>query len=87
MIRVSESGATKEQAGLASDLLRRLPLFEVAPWADPEHSPRARWVMDRVPGRGARFSDGMRAAGWDPEFVDDAEDVFVGEVEPAVQEI
>jgi hypothetical protein len=27
------------------------------------------------------------ASGWDPEFVDDAEDVFVREVEPAVQEI
>jgi len=35
----------------------------------------------------ARFSDGMRAAGWDPEFVEDAEEVFVREVEPAVQEI
>ena len=34
-----------------------------------------------------RFSDGMRAAGWDPEFVNEAEDVFVREVEPAVQEI
>jgi hypothetical protein len=54
VIRVSESGATKgREAGLASDLLRRLPLFEDAPVDEmPEHSPRARCAIDQVPSRG-----------------------------------
>ena len=89
VIRVSESGATKgRQAGLASDLLRRLPLFEDAP-VDEILSIRRELNGPLVRFRDAvaRFSDGMRATGWDPEFVDDAEDVFVREVEPAVQEI
>ena len=34
-----------------------------------------------------KYSDGMRAPGWDPRFAADAEDVFVREVAPAVQEI
>jgi hypothetical protein len=89
VIRVSESGATKgREAGLASDLLRRLPLFEDAP-VDEILSIRRELDGSLIRFRDAvaRFSDGMRAAGWDPEFVDDAEDVFVREVEPAVQEI
>ena len=89
VIRVSESGATKgRQAGLTSDLLRRLPLFEDAP-VDEILSIRRELDGSLIRFRDAvaRFSDGMRAAGWDPEFVDDAEDVFVREVEPAVQEI
>jgi hypothetical protein len=89
VIRVSESGAAKgRQAGLASDLLQRLPLFEDAP-VDEILSIRRELdgPLIRFRVAVARFSDGMRTAGWDPEFVDDAEDVFVREVEPAVQEI
>jgi len=89
VIRVSESGATKgRHAGLASDLLRRLPLFEDAP-VDEILSIRGELdgPLTRFRGAVARFSDGIRAAGWDPEFVDDAEEVFVREVEPVVREI
>ena len=66
-------------------LLRRLPLFEDAP-VDEILSIRRELDGSLIRFRDAvaRFSDGMRAAGWDPEFVDDAEDVFVREVEPAV---
>ncbi len=35
----------------------------------------------------SKYSDGMRAQGWEPEFAANAEDVFVREVAPAVQEI
>jgi hypothetical protein len=89
VIRVSETGATRgRQAGLAADLLRRLPLFEAAP-VDEILSIRRELDGPLVRFRGAvaRFSDGMRAAGWDPEFASDAEEVFIKEVEPAVQEI
>lgn len=88
-IRVSESGEARgRRAGLASDLFRRLPLFEAAP-VDEILDIRRELDAPLVRFRGAvgRFSDGMRAAGWDPEFVGDAEGVFVDEVEPAVQEI
>lgn len=90
VIEVSDSGAARgKHAGLASHLLRRLPLFEAAP-VDEILDIRRELERPLVRFRGAvaRFSDGMRAAGWEAEeFVGDAEEVFVQEVEPAVIEI
>jgi hypothetical protein len=89
VIRVPESGATKgRQAGLASHLLRHLPLFEAAP-VDEILSIRRELdgPLTRFRNAVARFSDGMRAAGWDREFIHDADNVFVREVGPAVREI
>ena len=87
---MSDSGAARgKHAGLASHLLRRLPLFEAAP-VDEILDIRRELERPLVRFRGAvaRFSDGMRAAGWEAEeFVGDAEEVFVQEVEPAVIEI
>lgn len=88
-IRVSGSGEARgRRAGLASNLFRRLPLFEPAP-VDEILDVRRELDAPLVRFRGAlgRFSEGIRAAGWDPEFVGDAEGVFVDEVEPAVREI
>jgi hypothetical protein len=65
VIRVSKAGATRgRQAGLASDLLRRLPLFEAAP-VDEILSIRRELggPLIRFRAAVARFSDGMRAAG------------------------
>ena len=89
VISVTEAGrAMGRHGGLASDLLRRLPLFDAASVGEVLGIRRE---LDHplVKFRGAvsEFSDGMRASGWDPDFVGDAEEVFTREVAPAVQEI
>ncbi len=88
-IVVSESSRGKgRHAGLASHLLRRLPLFDAA---SVDEILDIRHELDRplVKFRSAvsEFSDGMRASGWNPEFAADAEEVFIREIAPAVQEI
>jgi hypothetical protein len=88
-IAVSESGQGRgKHAGLASHLLRRLPLFDAA---SVDEILDIRRELDRplVRFRGAvtEFSEGMRASGWDPDFAGDAEEILVREVAPAVQEI
>jgi len=88
-ISVTETGrAMGRHGGLASDLLRRLPLFDAAS-VDEVLSIRRELDRPLVKFRGAvsEFSDGMRASGWDPDFAGDAEEVFTREVAPAVQEI
>ena len=90
VIKVSESGVARvKHAGLASHLLRRLPLFEAAPVDEILDIRRElERPLVRFRGAAARFDDGMRAAGREAEeFVGDAEEVFVQEVEPAVSEI
>ena len=88
-IAVSESGRGRgRHAGLASHLLRRLPLFDAASVGEILDIRRE---LDRplVRFRGAviEFSKGMRASGWDPDFAGDAEAILVREVAPAVQEV
>ncbi len=88
-ITVSETGrARSRHGGLASDLLRRLPLFDEASVAEVLDVRRALEApLVKFRSEVSRYADGMRAQGWDEEFASDAEDVFVREVAPAVQEI
>ncbi len=86
---VSESGLARgRHAGLASHLLRRLPLFDDATVGEVLD---IRKELDKplVRFRSAivAFSDGMRAASWEPEAAGDAVELLVKEVEPAVLEI
>ena len=88
-IPVSETSRARSRHGeLASDLLRRLPLFDDASVSEVLDIRRALEApLVRFRAEVGKYSDGMRAQGWDPEFAAAAEDVFVREVAPAVQEI
>ncbi len=88
-IPVSETGRARgRHGGLASDLLRRLPMFDDASVDEVLDIRRAlEGPLVKFRGEVSKFSDGMRAQGWDPEFADAAEDVFVREVDPAVRDI
>lgn len=88
-ISVSETGRGKgRHAGLASHLLRRLPLFDQAS-VDEILGIRRELERPLIKFRGAliEFSEGVRTSGWDPDFTGDAEDVFMKKVAPAVREI
>lgn len=88
-IPVSEIGRAKgKHGGLASDLLRRLPLFDQAAVEEVLDIRRElEGPLVRFRGAVSELSDGMREPGWSPEFDADAEDVFVKKVAPAVKEI
>jgi hypothetical protein len=88
-IPVSETGRARgRHGGLASDLLRRLPLFDDASVDEILDARRALEIpLVKFRSEVSKYSDGMRAQGWEPEFAANAEDVFVREVAPAVQEI
>lgn len=88
-IPVSETSRARGRHGeLASDLLRRLPLFEDASVSEVLDIRRALEApLGKFRAEVSKYSDGMRAQGWDAEFAAAAEDVFVREVAPAVQEI
>ena len=88
-IGVTETGRSRSRhGGLASDLLRRLPMFDDAS-VDEVLDIRRELDGPLVKFRGevSKFSDGMRTQGWDEEFASDTQDVFVREVDPAVQEL
>ena len=88
-IPASETSRERSRHGeLASDLLRRLPLFDDASVAEILDVRRALSApLVRFRAEVGKYSDGMRAQGWDAEFAAAAEDVFVREVTPAVQEL
>lgn len=88
-ISVSDTGRTlSRHGGLASDLLRRLPLFDDASVGEILDIRRELEVpLVRFRGAVSEFSDGMRASGWSSDFAGDAEEVFTRHVAPAVQEI
>lgn len=88
-IPVSEPGQARgRHGGLASDLLRRLPLFDDASVSEVLDIRRElEGPLVKFRGAVSEFSDGMRVAGWSPDFAADAEGVFVREIAPAVQEL
>src|SRR5215218_5761931 len=89
LIKGSESSIARgEYSGLSGKLLQRLPLFEEATVAE---------VLDirrelEGPLRGFRlavsdFSRQIRSAGWEPEFVEEADALFREKVQPEVERI
>jgi hypothetical protein len=74
--------------GLAADVLRRLPTFESA-GVDEVLDIRNELAGPLVGFRGAmsRFASDIATEPWSEDFGMEAEDVFVREVEPKVQEI
>lgn len=89
LIDAPESTADRGRyAGISSDLLRRLPLFETVSLSDILD---VRRELER-PLRGFReairdFSREIRSAGWEPGFPDEADALFREKVKPAVDRI
>ena len=88
-IGASETGrAMSRHGGLTSDLMRRLPLFDEASVGEVLDIRRElEGPLARFRGTVSEFAGGMRAQGWDADFAADAEEVFVRDVAPAVQEL
>jgi hypothetical protein len=89
VVSPSESGIARgRHSGLASDLLRRLPLFEKA--TVQEILDIRRELEDpliRFRSAVIEMSEGIRSAVWDEDFPDDADMAFREAVEPAILEI
>lgn len=89
VVSPSESGIARgRHSGLASDLLRRLPLFEKA--TVQEILDIRRELEDpliRFRGAVIEMSEGIRSAAWNEDFPDDADMAFREAVEPAILEI
>jgi hypothetical protein len=86
---ISESSVARgRHSGLASELLRRLPLFEMAT-VNQILDIRRELASPLVRFRAAvvGFSEKIRSAAWDSDFASDAEMVFRKQVEPAVLEL
>lgn len=88
-VETGDSGSYRARhAGLASGLLRRLPLFDAA---SVEEVVSIRAELDspltRFRGAIARLARTVRSEEWSTEFEAAIEEVMVREVEPAVQEI
>lgn len=77
-----------KQVGLAADFLQRLPMFEdarieeVLEIRDSLNDPLVRFRTAML-----SFAEKIRSEAWDSNFADDAENLFVAEVAPAVLEI
>lgn len=88
-VRAGDSGSYRgRHAGLASGLLRRLPLFDAAP-VDEVLGIRTELESPLMGFRGAmaRLARTVRSEEWSPEFEAAIDEVIVREVEPAVAEI
>lgn len=89
VVSTSESGIDRgKHSGLASDLLRQLPLFEEATVKDILGIRRElENPLIRFRGAVMGMSDDIRSAAWDPDFPSDVDKEFRKVVEPAVLEI
>jgi hypothetical protein len=89
VVSPSESGIARgRHSGLASDLLRRLPLFEKATVQEILDIRRElENPLIRFRGAVIEISEGIRSAAWDEDFPSDADMAFRKEVEPAILEI
>jgi hypothetical protein len=89
VVSPSESGIARgRHSGLASDLLRRLPLFERATVQEILDIRRElENPLIRFRGAVIDMSEGIRSAAWDEDFPSDADMAFRKEVEPAILEI
>lgn len=80
--------AQSKQSALAADLLKRLPLFDEATVHEVIDIRRE---LDRplIRFRGAviGYAEKIKSASWDEDFTIEAEQVFRGDLEPAVLEI
>lgn len=88
-IEVPSSNTTRvRHAGMAAHLLQRLPLFEDAP-VETILDIRRELEKPLVRFRSAiaTFSEEVETPGWEPAFTEEAEELLVREVEPAVLEI
>ena len=87
---VSASAADRGRySGLAGDLLRRLPLFELAridEVLDIRRDLRVPLLGFRASGRGVR-AERLRSAAWEQGFAEEAEALFREKVEPEVEKI
>lgn len=89
VVSPSESGIARgRHSGLASDLLRRLPLFEKATVQDILDIRRElEKPLIRFRGAVVEMSENIRSAAWDGDFPSDADMAFRKVVEPAILEI
>ncbi len=89
VVSPSESGIARgRHSGLASDLLRRLPLFEKATVQEILDIRRElENPLIRFRGAVIEMSEGIRSAAWDEDFPSDADMAFRKAVEPAILEI
>lgn len=89
VVSSSSSGIARgRHSGLASDLLRRLPLFEKATVQEILDIRRElENPLIRFRGAVIEMSEGIRSAAWDEDFPSDADMAFREAVEPAILEI
>jgi hypothetical protein len=84
----SGAAARAKHIGLAANVLRRLPVFETATISEILNiRSELERPLVRFRGAMAKFSKEIETAAWDATFADDAEGLFVREIEPAVLEI
>jgi hypothetical protein len=88
-VSLSESGIARgRHSGLASDLLRRLPLFEKATVKEILDIRRElEGPLIRFRGAVIKMSKAIRSAAWDEDFPGDADMAFREAVEPAILDI
>jgi hypothetical protein len=89
VVSPTESGIARgRHSGLATDLLRRLPLFEKATVQEVLDIRRElESPLIRFRGAVMEMSDTIRSAAWDEDFPSDADAAFRRAVEPAILEI